>query len=120
MAKGGYIGGGTIIGPRTPQWFSHGAEEGGPAEQTEPHKGMRSRHQRRKNKKTLVIVSPRPELTSTDEWKIGKLQRDLALLLADFARLQNLIDHDRAELLALLTKYRLPLDKYPEVGPPRR
>jgi hypothetical protein len=26
MGKGGYAGGGTIIGPHTPQWFGHGGD----------------------------------------------------------------------------------------------
>ncbi len=128
MRRGGYLGGGTIVGPHTPGWFS--SEEDSAPEEAEaggnPRKKM-ARHQYHKAKrlrdamladssKGATPVNQRPSLTATDDARISKLRISIAGTRAELRRAEARLASERDELIALLRKYDLPLDRYPETG----
>lgn len=131
MGKGGYIGGGTIIGPHTPEWFGNGdEEEPKPAPKTqpsapsspsfpEPGSGKTTRNQRRKRAKAKqrsvppqpVIAKPKRELSAADERRIAKLRLHIKGLEQLRDSYQKQIDSALAELNGVLKEYGLPLER---------
>jgi len=127
MTKGGYLGGGTIIGPRTPEWFT---KEGtnAPVDTTPPAKtgrnglpfGKTTRNQRRKVAKAraagdvyagkYVRVEP-PQLTQAAEARIAVLRRDMKIHGAEVRSSTARLEETKGELRALLTRHALPLDE---------
>ena len=136
MAKGGYLGGGTIIGPRTPDWFGQGepgnSPDSGPPAKTErngtPIGEKRSRNQRRKDARAradgnatagrIVRLEP-PPLTTVDENRIAKLKIAIIGGQTQLVRVRDQLDRDRRELREVLAKYGIPLDHYPECESPK-
>ncbi|WP_094475279.1 hypothetical protein [Sandarakinorhabdus cyanobacteriorum] len=120
MGKGDYLGGGTIIGPHTPDWFGHGNDDGmedeapaQPVERPKPltqaemhalvvkpdHKGPLTRNQRRKlsqlRKRNRALKQPAEE---------KPLKRDLTTKeAAELTTLRQVVKlsqqaHDKAKL----------------------
>jgi hypothetical protein len=135
MGKGGYIGGGTIIGPHTPDWFGNGGdEEPEPKPQTQATaparpsfppsgSGKTTRHQRRKRAKAKqeakrrpvppppMIAQPKRELSAADERRIAKLRLHIKGLEQLRDSYQKQIDSALAELNGVLKEYGLPLER---------
>lgn len=127
MGKGGYLGGGTIIGPGTPEWF--GRDDGNePVDATPPSKTVRNglpigkttRHQRRKAARAraagdltagkLVRVQ-QVSLSRADEARIATLRRDLKIHTAEVKAATARQEATKDELRLLLTRNALPLDE---------
>jgi hypothetical protein len=135
MGKGGYIGGGTIIGPHTPEWFGNGGpEEPGLEPQTQstapaspvspsPGNGKTSRNQRRKRAKVMreaqqqphppkpIIARPKRELSASAEQRIAKLRLHISGLEREIASCQQALDRSLDELNGVLKEYGLPLER---------
>lgn len=135
MGKGGYIGGGTIIGPHTPDWFGNGDDEEpqpeakaqpvapAPPSFPPPGSGKTSRHQRRKRAKARqeakqrslppqpLIARPKRELSAADERRIAKLRLHIRGLEQLRDSYQKQIDSSLAELNGVLKEYGLPLER---------
>lgn len=127
MAKGGYLGGHTVVGPHTPEWFSKDGEAA-PGDATPPAKterkgvpsGKTNRHQRRKiaNARAkgdvlagrLVRVEPL-QLTLAVEGRIATLRRDVKIHASEVKAARVRLDQAKDELRNLLTRYALPLDE---------
>lgn len=134
MGKGDYRGGGTIIGPHTPDWFGQGddpepeeqeaaVEPDGQAQpKIERPKGKLTRNQRRKiaeARKTAKEArkkahQPQPvakkPLTAAAEQRIAKLRIDIRGLEQQIASWQQALQSSRVELDGVLKEYGLPLD----------
>ncbi len=134
MGKGGYIGGGTIIGPHTPDWFGNGGDEE-PEPEPQPPKaasappsfplpgsGKTNRHQRRKRAKAKqdarqrpppppMIAKPKRELSASAEQRIAKLRLHISGLEREIASCQQALDRSRDELNGVLKEYGLPLQR---------
>lgn len=136
MGKGGYIGGGTIIGPHTPDWFGNGSDEEAepeaeaqpatPAPPSFPSPGSckTNRHQRRKRAKAKqdarqrpppspppMIAKPKRELSASAEQRIAKLRLHISGLEREIASCQQALDRSRDELNSVLKEYGLPLQR---------
>ena len=133
MGKGGYIGGGTIIGPHTPEWFGQGDEE--PEKEPEPKpkpklkakferpSGPLTRNQRRKlaqarreakearKQSRPTVAKPKRELSAVDERRIAKLRLHIKGLEQLRDSYQKQIDSALTELNGVLKEYGLPLDR---------
>lgn len=134
MGKGGYIGGGTIIGPRTPEWFGQGVED--PVDLDKDHAkkqekaeaqikrppGKLTRNQRRKlardrfkakqnrkPEKPQKAVERKP-LTASAEARIAKLRLHIKGLEQQIASCEQTLQSSRAELDGVMKEYGLPLD----------
>ena len=133
MGKGGYIGGGTIIGPHTPEWFGQGDDpereeqeaaiepDGQPQPKIDKPKGKLTRNQRRKiakarnaAKEARKARQPRPvakkPLTTAAEHRIAKLRILIRGLEQQIASCQQALQSSQAELNGVLKEYGLPLD----------
>lgn len=135
MGKGGYIGGGTIIGPHTPEWFGNGGPEEPRLEpQTQPTaptspvfpppgNGKTSRNQRRKRAMVMrearqqphppkpMLAKPKRELSAADERRIAKLRLHIKGLEQLRDGYQKQINSSLAELNGMLKEYGLPLER---------
>ena len=122
MGKGGYLGGGTIIGPGTPDWFSHNDEipvefaKAAPA--VERPQGPLTRDQRRKlaqarrearAAKSVQPMKPqqRAPLTEGAQRRIDTLKIDIKGLEQQLASCQQALDRSRQELGHLLRQHGL-------------
>ena len=128
MGKGGYFGGGTIIGPHTPGWFgkprrkkrkkadgkqeqqaagasSNAAGGSGKVRATNPprRKPPRPAHP--------IIALPKRELSTADERRIAKLRLHIKGLEQLRDSYQKQIDSSLAELNGVLKEYGLPLER---------
>lgn len=134
MGKGGYIGGGTIIGPHTPEWFGQGDDpepeeqqpdiepDGQPQPKIERPKGKLTRNQRRKIAKARNAAKearkkarqPQPvvkkPLTTAAEQRIAKLRIHIRGLEQQIASCERALQSSRAELDGVMKEYGLPLD----------
>lgn len=134
MGKGGYIGGGTIIGPQTPEWFGQGDDpepeeqeaaiepDGQPQPKIDKPKGKLTRNQRRKiakarnaamearKKATQPQQVARKTLTKAAEQRIAKLRIHIRGLEQQIASCEQALQSSRAELEGVLKEYGLPLD----------
>jgi hypothetical protein len=136
MGKGGYIGGGTIIGPHTPDWFGNGGDEvPEPEPQAEPTapptpsypapgSGKTNRHQRRKRAKAMqearqhpsppppmMVAKPKRELSASADQRIAKLRVHISGLELGIASCQQALDRSRDDLNGVLKEYGLPLQR---------
>ena len=124
MRKGGYLGGSTIIGPNTPEWFGHeGANK--PGDTTPPAKternglpvGKTTRNQRRKAARAraagdvtagkYVRVEP-PPLTRAAEARISTLRRDVKIHTAEVNSASRRLEEPKGELRRLLIQHARP------------
>ncbi len=134
MGKGGYIGGGTIIGPHTPDWFGQRDEpepeeqeaaiepDGQPQPKIDKPKGKLTRNQRRKIAKARNAAKeartkarrPPPvakkTLTTAAEQRIAKLRIHIRGLEKQIASCEQALRSSRIELDGVLKEYGLPLD----------
>ena len=134
MGKGGYIGGGTIIGPHTPEWFGQGDDpepedqeaafepDGQPQPKIDKPKGKLTRNQRRKIAKARSAAKearknarrPQPAankpLTTAAEQRIAKLRIHIRGLEQQVASCEQALQSSRCELDGVLKEYGLPPD----------
>lgn len=138
MGKGGYIGGSTIIGPQTPEWFGFGSDDEAAvdtaghvdssptADGADQPRRKTTRNQRRKRKKRRdaeraardqrqrELRAKREPLPADDDHQISNLRIALKGAERDATEAANRHERHRHELIELLTKRGLPLDRYPE------
>lgn len=100
MSKGGYLGGGTIIGPDDADWFGNSGIKAG----VSPEAG----------RVKLRTANP---LTAEAERRIGNLRVDIAGLERQLAKLeqqrqslQDQLQGTKSDLAKLLHRHGLPLD----------
>lgn len=126
MGKGGYLGGGTIIGPRTPGWFSPNPvtpveNEAGRSDDHDvadaPTKRL-SRHQRRKRARMAQAQrTPTPQhpakkpLTPLADRQISQLRISIRGREREIDRLRGQLETERADLQALLHAQGLPIGR---------
>ncbi|ANK12803.1 hypothetical protein [Erythrobacter neustonensis] len=131
MGKGGYIGGGTIIGPHTPGWFGKPRPKKKKKPKPEVGEAMKAsakaakhdhsgaaaakpagkRTHRRRYAPQPVLAKPKRELSAADERRIGKLRLHIKGLEQLRDGYQKQIDSALAELNGVLKEYGLPLER---------
>ena len=124
MGKGGYHGGGTVVSPITnPDWFGDGGPRGEDGKVKGPHPEpgttKTTRNQRKKRAKDRYrakmpgVAKPKPQFSDAEQNRIDKLKIEIVGLQREIAKLSDMLERDRKELLELVKKYDLPADKYP-------
>lgn len=115
MGKGGYIGGGTIIGPHTPEWFGHGSGEADNADPKAPKRFVPEKFRKAEALWRDAFEPPpgpaaaaKRELTTREAAEITNLRQLLKLSQQahDKARLQ--LAADREALNKRLAELGLP------------
>lgn len=115
MAKGNYIGGGTVFGPRDAHWYGDGdptKPDGVTPAKTKrlwdpavDAKDLRGKVGRGHD--ALVRVEP-PVLNAAIEGRIATLRRDVKMFESQVRAANALLVGARGDLKALLEKYGLP------------
>ncbi len=131
MGRNSYLGGHTVIGSHTPEWFGYGAESHSPGEAHlealanyerlcgERVAGRRGRHFRRKlaaAKEAVEQTRPKPPVRNgiapNTEHRIAELKRELSIKQHYTAEREQAL---REELARLLASVDIPTDGYPEL-----
>jgi hypothetical protein len=107
LGKGGYLGGGTIIGQHTPEWFGHGSgvveEETDLTPEAQPPPPVRTGPRTRCQQRAAAKARKRAKLEKIRK-VAAAVKRDLTLAEAgEIAKLRQLVQfskqaHDKAKM----------------------